>query len=180
MSAERFAHYLSDARFFHYTAGPKLQAILEAGELRPSNAGAPNERPLLWFSSNPRWEPTATKMVATQRGVRHLSMAEQRTLFGCVRFELGAPLVPLLLPWAEACRAAGTSRDDRRALERSGKRLGGNPDQWFAYPEPIPLADCMAVERMDDAGQWVSLALQRMDDAGQWVPVELQHIEVPA
>lgn len=155
---------MSTDRFFHYTVGLKLQPILDAGELRPSNAGAPNERPLLWFSLHPRWEPTATKLVVTPQGVRRLTLSQQRDqLGGCLRFELSPSVVPLLLPWADACRAAGTSRDERRALERVGKRRGGDPKQWYAHVASVSLADCKSVERMDDAEQWVPLELERVE-----------------
>lgn len=46
----------------HYTTGEKLRAIINTGQILPSTAHIePNEKPVAWFSTNPDWEPTATK-----------------------------------------------------------------------------------------------------------------------
>jgi hypothetical protein len=48
---------------WHYTVGLKLPLIRESGVLRPTDAGiGPDERPVLWFSTAPYWEPTSAKM----------------------------------------------------------------------------------------------------------------------
>jgi hypothetical protein len=48
---------------WHYTTGLHLPLIRESGVLRPSGVFiGPDERPVLWFSTAPYWEPTAAKM----------------------------------------------------------------------------------------------------------------------
>ena len=76
---------------YHYTTEQHhLPLILTAGELRPSNAGAEHETPLLWFSRATRWEATATKMIQGPNGLRLLTFKEQLSVFGCARFSLRA------------------------------------------------------------------------------------------
>lgn len=122
---------------FHYTAWEKLPAIVETGELRPSNAAAETERPLLWFSANQRWEPTATKFLETAEGIRRLTFEEQESHFGCVRFGLSAN-DRRIRSWKAACEYAGTSQSDRKALERAGQRLNARCADWFAVSTSIP------------------------------------------
>lgn len=132
----------------HYTTEHHhLPLILASGELRPSNAGAEHEVPLLWFSMAQRWEGTATKMVQTERGPRLLTFAEQQASFGCVRFSLSADDLRLM-SWADACKCAGITSTTRRKLEAVGRKRGGSPINWFAIAGPVPLADTR-VQRFD-------------------------------
>lgn len=125
---------------WHYTAWARLRHIVDSGHLRPSNAGATGEQPLLWFSLNQRWEATATKLVGRAGRFYRLTFAEQAAEFGCVRFGLSAA-DPRLLGWKVACAAAGTPRETRRTLEVIGRRQGGDPAEWFATVSKIPLSD---------------------------------------
>lgn len=126
---------------YHYTTGEKLPLILEAGYLKPSAAGGhPRELPLLWLSRARDFEPTALKLLQLPGGrVRALSQVEQRDLVSNVRFRLKADSVHLL-PWREACRVAGICRRERQALERIGKAVGAKHSNWFAIPQPLPVA----------------------------------------
>lgn len=66
-------------QLWHYTAGHKLPLIREAYALRPNGAKvAPNERPVVWFSADPLYEPTAIKLVQMpgQARLRRPSVAE--------------------------------------------------------------------------------------------------------
>jgi hypothetical protein len=126
---------------WHYSAWVHLPSIVESGELRGSNAWAADELPMLWFSANQKWEPTATKMWRYDSGkVLRLTFKEQANHFGCIRFGLAAA-DQRLLNWGDACTVAGTPRGIRRTLQKVGKKRGGNPAHWFATPETIPLAE---------------------------------------
>lgn len=139
----------------HYTTEHHhLPLILGSGELRPSNAGAEHEAPLLWFSVAQRWEGTATKMVQGESGPRLLTFAEQLASFGCVRFSLPAN-DPRLMNWADACKHAGITSTTRRKLEAVGRKRGGSPINWFAIAGAVPLADTR-VQRFDGTA-WLDL-----------------------
>jgi hypothetical protein len=129
---------------FHYAPWAYLPSIAERGELLLSSAGGrPDEPGLLWFSAHPHWEPTATKNWMRTNGVpRRMTFAEQVERAGCIRFALAADDSRLLC-WKDACSYAGIPRDERRALEASGRRIGGNPAQWFASTMRIPLRDLL-------------------------------------
>lgn len=142
---------------YHYTTDHHhLPLILAAGELRPSNAGAEHETPLLWFSRATRWEATATKMVTAPNGPRLLTFKEQLSTFGCVRFSLRAD-DPRLLNWVDACKAAGMSSTTRRKLETVGRKRGGSPSDWVALRGAVSLAD-VRLQRYDGSA-WVEVPL---------------------
>ncbi|WP_295993453.1 hypothetical protein [Rugamonas sp.] len=125
---------------WHYAPWAYLPAMVESGELKTSNAGVPDEVPMLWFSANQSWEPTATKMVGNSRGTAliKLTFDEQVEKFGCVRFGLLAD-DSRLLEWKNACVAAGTAPKKKRAMEQVGRRQGANPAHWYAVTDNIPL-----------------------------------------
>jgi len=125
---------------WHYAPWIRLRNIVCSGVLKPSNAGAPAEAPVLWFSADPVCEPTALKAVRTQSGVRLLSFAEHEERFGLTRF--GLPVNDLrLLPWESACKLAGIARLEQERLERSGRALGADPANWFGCLSPVRLQD---------------------------------------
>lgn len=131
----------ASAMFFHYAPLNYLQRIVESGCLLPSNAGgADDETPLLWFSKNQTWEPTATKSLMTPSGVKRLTFKEQRELFGCIRF--GLPRNDKrLIDWKRACKVASIGKKERLSLESAGRDQGANPSDWFATVEPIQLTE---------------------------------------
>ncbi|MCE5362511.1 hypothetical protein [Pseudomonas anguilliseptica] len=140
---------------YHYTTEHHhLPLILADGELLPSNAGAENETPLLWFSRASRWEATATKMVTAPNGPRLLTFKEQLSTFGCVRFSLPAD-DPRLMNWADACKTAGMSSTTRRKLETVGRKRGGSPSDWVATLSAVSLAD-VRIQRFDGTA-WVGV-----------------------
>ena len=49
-------------RVYHYTCTKYLTGILEAGELRPTMCTGFYAIPLLWFSAQPEWEPSAAAL----------------------------------------------------------------------------------------------------------------------
>jgi hypothetical protein len=125
----------------HYAPCSYLPRIAKSGVLRPSNAKADSEKPLLWFSANQRWEPTATKMWADKSGnIVRLSLEQQLELVGCCRFTLTAD-DSRLMPWAIACKFAGTSFTNKRKMEAAGLRLGARPLDWLAIDGEIPLTE---------------------------------------
>jgi hypothetical protein len=51
---------------FYYTTGQQLQEILRMGMI-PSK-GIAEEKPSVWFSNNPEWEPAANILISDGRG----------------------------------------------------------------------------------------------------------------
>jgi hypothetical protein len=150
----------------HYTPWAYLPRIVESGELRPSNAGADNERPILWFSANPQWEPTATKLWHTPNGVKRLSFSQMEARVGAARFVLSGR-DPRLMDWKTACAVAGTTREQRQALERTGRKSGADPLHWYGVESPVPLSDLQCHVLVE--GKWKSADVAEM--AKVWLDV---------
>ncbi|WP_308874111.1 hypothetical protein [Thiothrix subterranea] len=129
------------AMFFHYAPLSYLPRIVESGLLLPSNAGGANDEiPLLWFSKNQTWKPTATKSQMTPSGIKRLTFKEQRELFGCIRF--GLPRNDKrLIDWRTACKVASISKKERLLMESVGRDQGANPLDWFATVDSIQLTE---------------------------------------
>lgn len=125
----------------HYAPCAYLPKILASGVLCPSNADGAEEIPLLWFSANQKWEPTATKAVGDATGIlRVMTLTEQLQLFGCCRFSMTAS-DGRLMRWIEACRVAGRGLTKRLKMEASGRRMGANPADWFALADSIEVTN---------------------------------------
>ena len=75
---------------WHYTTGEKFKAIVTSGYLKPTGILVkPPERPVLWFSLNQQFEPTARKAAIEGGAYRVLSVEETgRHCGGLVRFGL--------------------------------------------------------------------------------------------
>jgi len=126
---------------WHYAPWSYLPRMVESGALRPSNALAPQEVPMLWFSANQHWEPTATKGVGNTTGTTSKrTLRQQAEFLGCIRFGLVGE-DPRLFSWKEACGVAGMPRESRRTLEKVGKKWGANPAHWFATPASVSLSE---------------------------------------
>lgn len=157
---------------YHYTVGPKLPLIAESGRLLPAKVGAMDsrEKPVLWWSANKTWDPTATKLVSFDGGrtVRRSSLDELRQLFGAYRFRLDthnpAALHNIglkLLPWTRAPMAARIPADDVARMTSVGVQMGATPMDWWGCLEEVPLS-------LETTGM---LRLDRLGTQG-WEPVE--------
>jgi hypothetical protein len=133
----------SKLQLWHYTVGHKLPPIREAYALRPNGAKvAPNERPVVWFSADPVYEPTAIKLVQMpgQARLRRPSVAEMHELIGLFRFAIDRA-DPRLAPWPAVHRKARISTSGVANMIRAGVEIGAKPMNWFGAFEEIPLPD---------------------------------------
>lgn len=131
------------ALLWHYTAGHKLRLIREACALRPNGAKvAPSERPVLWFSAEAVYEPTAIKLVQMpgHAKLRRPSVAEMHELVGVFRFAIDRADARLAA-WPAVHRRARISAAGVANMIRAGVEIGAKPMNWFGAFENIPLAD---------------------------------------
>ena len=141
-SARRVAATQSQ-QLWHYTVGHKLPLIRESNALRPNGARiAPNERPVLWFSSDPVYEPTAIKLVQMpdQGRLHRPSVRELHELIGVFRFAIDRA-DPRLDNWPTVQRKARISPAGVASMIRAGVEVGAKPMNWFGAFQEIPLAD---------------------------------------
>lgn len=128
---------------WHYTAGHKLQLIRESCALHPNGAKvAPNERPVVWFSADAVYEPTAIKLLQMpgQARLRRPTVAELHELVGVFRFAIDRD-DPRLAAWPAVHRKARISTTGVANMIRAGVEIGAKPMNWFGAFEEIPLAD---------------------------------------
>jgi len=137
---------------WHYTTGEKFRLIVNSGVLLPTPVGiGADEKPVLWFSKHPYYEPTARKAVIEEGVLRILPVPE---LFqrggGLVRF--GYPTA--LLHHGDVLQAeAGISSNDWCAMAANGKRQGGDAEDWWGSTGYVAVHSCI-VEVMTKALQW--------------------------
>ncbi len=135
---------------FHYTIGPKLSKVALSGRLLPANIGTPfpdKEKPVLWWSANSSWEPTATKLL-TMDGGRTVIRPTLEILnrdFGAYRFRLDTrnpralhEVGLKLLPWARMGLAARISADCVARMVAAGLDMGAKPIDWWGCLEAVP------------------------------------------
>lgn len=144
--------------FFHYTTGNKISSILNDGLLRRSEILLfPNEKPVLWFSSNQDWENTTRKSIGfvSEQGQYTkylLDKKEQHKKLTLVRFGLSFK-DHRVNDWNTTCKKAKTPLMMKYGLEHTGIEMGGNPRQWYGV-----LCD-LSVEELTfqvwDGNEWV-------------------------
>jgi len=145
---------------WHYTTGIHFQRIDNDGELRPipTNGAPPEERPVIWFSTEAHWEPTASKAWRNSDGtIRTLSMTETFER-GQGLWRIGVdPDVTTLHDFDDFMRLSGIPEQQARGLKRVGRDQGANPRRWFVSFEPIPRYRWAALERYDGS-KWTTEA----------------------
>jgi hypothetical protein len=137
---------------YHYTVGPKLPLIAVSRRLEPAGYGlalSRREKPVLWFSENAQWEPTANKNMSADEGrtFRRPSMRELHDTLGLYRFRLDTRNPGALstagvrmFPWARARRVAHIDPADIMKMVESELELGATPAHWWGVLEPVPVA----------------------------------------
>lgn len=156
---------------WHYAPWSYLSSMVESGVLLPSNAMAPQQTPMLWFSANQKWEPTATKAMGDSTGrIFQITFNQQVEFSGCIRFGI-ASNDPRLLKWKDACAVANTTSHMRGCLEKAGMQMGGNPAHWFGTPASMPLSELLLQVWV---GHW-AYATSPQDMVTAWKEMRKRH-----
>ena len=142
---------------WHYTTGQKFRLIVESGEISPATAFVPKgERPIVWFSTAPDWEPTANKAWQNSDGTI-VSLDRELTAQlagGLVRFGIAPETAPH--DWHVLKELSGMSSETARGLYRVAIQQGSLPDQWWGTFDAVPCSKWIAVQVHQD-GQWVDV-----------------------
>lgn len=142
-----------DSTVWHYTIGQNFIEIAESGFLKRASMGVTHpEKPILWFSSNQYWEPTANKCQLVDGEVVKLTMDETRSLGGgLMRFGISRDR---LHQWDKLWKKAKIAPLVARALEDVGVDQGALPSHWFGLLKNIHLSETTSIQVMTDSG-WV-------------------------
>lgn len=137
---------------WHYTVGARLPLILSSGEIRCSTAHLPDgERPAVWTSLDPVWEPTVEKAWRSPDGKVLPIDKEQLRRLGGGLFRIGVPLDAVPVDWAAYVRDAGSPPEALRHLVTVAARKGADYLGWRVSFEPIARAQWTAIERWSGA-----------------------------
>jgi len=140
---------------WHYTTMDTLDAILAADELRPHKPLKPprsvtrlgqkarviarmlrEERPLLWFSRNPKWEYSVDKLDVERTSGRALVEVAGG---GLLRF--GVPAAFAKLRWADYI-----ARNPMPKFIRDAMIARGDPAEWLATDEAVSMRHVRSIE----------------------------------
>ncbi len=144
---------------YHYTTGLKLHSIITSGCINPTTAKIePNEKPVAWFSTNPTWEPNATKVPVPGKQGQIITAKAQS---GLVRITVPATCAPYIFP--QLPLIAGTSIKACIGMLHAGLELGADPRAWRFTPTPVPTALFREVEFHDFANDhWLAIDLAEL------------------
>jgi hypothetical protein len=139
-------------RVWHYTTEEKLNPIYADGALMPTAIKiGPNERPVLWFSSNPVWEPTANKALGVRGigAVRSLTTDEMVQMFRLIRFGIDSER---LLHWPELRKVARIAHTEQRRLAKRARKVGAAPHHWYGSLQPVRLSELVREDYVPGEG----------------------------
>ncbi|MFL9670471.1 hypothetical protein WIX39_026310 [Variovorax sp. AB1(2024)] len=140
---------------WHYTIGALMPSIAAAGILKPATAGIPaHETPVVWFSTNQIYEPTASKGLIGKDGSRRWATLQEMQEFGGGLYRLGIEPNRLLTGAALRLRAR-INRAEWARLCASAKEAHANPNDWFGHIGPMPIDDLLI--QFMDGNTWATV-----------------------
>jgi hypothetical protein len=151
---------------WHYTTGQNFQMIVDTGAILPAVDYVPlGERPIVWFSYDSIWEPTACKSMVDDRGALiHLDRdGTAQHGGGLVRIGVNPRTAPL--DWRTLKDLSGMSSKMAQALYRAAIKQRAKPGNWRGTFDPVPRSEWSSVDVFDD-GVWVTVPLNGSTDAG--------------
>src|SRR5262249_26455803 len=131
---------MSDERLlWHYTIRVHFQSILQDALIKSATSGVPQgERPVVWFTRNESWEPTANKVFQRPDGTARLSTTEEMLRLGQGLIRIGVKRETAPHNWDEFVRLGGASERTIKELKDTAKARGSNHKDWFVSFDPIP------------------------------------------
>lgn len=129
---------------WHYTSSESFISIANDGLVLPTTLYVPaGERPIVWFSTEDFWEPTATKKCSLTGKMLTLDEMLKHEVLP-VRIGVNPTVAPHR--WSDLKLLSGINPDTARALASSGKQMGANPSRWRGTFEAVPAEKWEAVE----------------------------------
>jgi hypothetical protein len=158
---------MTETRLWHYTTGENFVQIVTDDAIKPATEHVPkSERPIVWFSLNQWWEPTANKGRRTSDGrIVTATMLEMCEL-GCGLARIGVDPETAPYDWKTLRELSGMSPAMARGLYNAAIKQGARPGEWRGTFESVPQSQWTAVEVLQD-GRWVPFdqAIGMLSDA---------------
>lgn len=156
--------------------------IFESGVLLPTDVGIErHEKPVLWFSTAPYWEPSATKgfkspdespfLPPRNATIPEMAAAGQ----GLFRFGISTEQ---LVRWPDIGKRSGCRAEMRNILMKVGRAWGADPKQWYGTTSSIEI-EHTRIESLSGFREWVGLdeLLPTIEQAREF-NIEVQAIDL--
>lgn len=159
---------MSPETIWHYTIAATLLEIVESGEIRTAIAGLPpGVKPVVWFSTNPFWEETATKMIGGSEGFHRFRDIEEMyeysktsPIWTPARVAVDASVAPHR--WKDYKDRSGAKGWFTKALYDAAIGQGAKPAEWRWTAEKVPASSWTAIEIYRD-GAWVPCSKEELE-----------------
>jgi hypothetical protein len=128
---------------WHYTKHVHLPAITKERLIKPAEKYiGVNERPIVWFSTNPLWERTVHDI-------------QQLLAMGIYPARIGVSEETAPYPFNKLRRLSRMKARTADDLINAASRLGADPKEWRGTLDPVPSELWQSVEVWKDK-QWIS------------------------
>lgn len=154
---------------WHYTIAATLLEIVESGVIRTQSGRLPPQiKPVVWFSANPHWEQTATKMVMI-RG----QPVPLRTFENMVRYaESGNPVFTparigvdesvALGRWRDYKETCGAPYKFTKFLYDYAMEVQARPSEWRWTANEVPSSAWRTIE-IYRGGGWTAITREALE-----------------
>ncbi len=147
-------NFMKKVNYYHYTPECRLPEILKSKNILLIKTHIQGkEKPCAWVSTNQVWENTATKMAysPSDNQLIQLDFEQQLEKFGCARIQVKPTN---LLSWEKLKNTGQIDSVVANGYEQAGKKMGGNPNQWYGSLAPIHINDWIKIEVYRN-GEWI-------------------------
>jgi hypothetical protein len=139
-------NFSPNMRLFHYTKLPFLRQILATNVILPATQWVPRgEKPVVWFSFRPDWEPTASP--TTIEGGQQVTLTfDEFVRLGLVpcRIEVSPERAPL--NWRAWRKLSGVKSKNVKELEEAATGMGADVSDFRMTFDAVKSEDWLAVE----------------------------------
>lgn len=132
-------------RLWHYTPAHRLIDIIESGHIKFSIDTFENEKPVVWFSSNPVWENSVVKYVRTEESEKQL-ITKESMLRICGLGRIEVKYTEEIITWQLLKEYNGVNPECNDFFEMAGDLFGGNPTEWYASHTQCDMKNWLKIE----------------------------------
>jgi hypothetical protein len=145
---------LPEQPIWHYTVRDFFAGIVRDRAIKPAAAFAGGQaRPVVWFSTNQDWEPTAAKNLTCADGSVRLLQRDELYTIGITPLRIGTLASVAPHTWHDYKRLGEMPAKISSNVVALAARLNSKTSWWFATFDPVPRDQWVSVEHFD-GWQW--------------------------